>query len=67
MIVKVGKDWEKTRCKMKDIKKGDIFYTVDGAGEGPLLRAEEDARQRAHTNKPGVSVWGCKARFADKM
>lgn len=67
MIFKFGKDWEETRCKMKDIRKGDIFYTVDGACEGPLLEAEEDARQRAHPNKPGVSVWGCKAKFAYKM
>lgn len=62
MIYRLDEKNIKTRCKMADIKKGDIFYTVDGTCEGPLLEAEEDTCRKPHPKKPGIFLWGCKVK-----
>jgi hypothetical protein len=62
MIFRFDEKKGKTRCKMADIRKGDIFYTVDGSCEGPLLEAKEDAQLKPLPNKPGVFGWGCKVK-----
>jgi hypothetical protein len=62
-VFRIGADGEEYLIEMKDLRKGHVFYTVDGESAGPLLLAEEDAGLRSHPKNPSKVVWGCKAKF----
>lgn len=64
MVIRLSESGEKETCDIQDIKKGNIFYTVDDGMEGPLLEAEDDASLRQHPTKPNKKVWGVKTKFA---
>lgn len=57
MIVRLlpGGTWQS--CQMHEIKAGDLFYTCDGAGRGPLLKAGADASLIEHPRDPLRQVW----------
>jgi hypothetical protein len=44
-------------CRMREIKAGDVFYTCDEAGRGPLLKAGADARLVEHPCDRRRQVW----------
>lgn len=43
-------------CEMKDIKKGDLFYSLIKETRGPLLVATADAKLRKQKGKERWSV-----------
>jgi hypothetical protein len=52
-----------TPCEMQDIKRGDCFRTIDGAGIGPWLTALADARQEPDWRTKHL-VWYVSSTFA---
>ena len=44
-------------CQMREIKAGDVFYTCDEAGRGPLLQAAGDAQRIAHPLDACRTLW----------
>lgn len=67
MVFRIGRDGNETRVEVRDLRKGDVFYMVDGAGEGPLLEAVADAEQRPSRRDPNTPIWGCRAQFAGEF
>jgi hypothetical protein len=66
-VYKINPDGSEEAIEMCQVRRGDFFYTVDGAqgeNKGPVLHAQEDANQRPHPTRPGHFVWGCKASVA---
>ena len=52
--------WEE--CEMKDICNGDIFYTTDNGIKGPVLIAEEQAKQVPLSKNKYKMVWRVKSK-----
>lgn len=42
---------------LRDIRKGDVFRTVDGSRQGPLQVADSDATQMPPPTQPEQLVW----------
>lgn len=63
MIFKIRSDGSEDVVEIKDLRKGDLFYAVDGKLKGPVMLAEGDASQSDHPKRPGRLVWACKARL----
>lgn len=52
--------WEE--CDMKDIRKGDVFYTIDNGLKGPVLIADDSAKQVPHPKHKRTMVWSVKTK-----
>ncbi|HBC3568652.1 TPA: hypothetical protein KD091_004768 [Vibrio parahaemolyticus] len=52
--------WES--CDMKDIQKGDVFYTIDNGLTGPVLIAVDNAKQVPNPKNKTNLVWSVKSK-----
>lgn len=52
--------WEE--CDMKDIRKGDVFYTTNNGLKGPLLIADDSAQQMPHSKHRYRMAWSVKTK-----
>jgi hypothetical protein len=59
VMLKIDRDGNESRVEICGLRKGDVFYVVDGAGEGPLLEAVADAEQRPSRQGVEALIWGC--------
>ncbi|MFV2060028.1 MAG: hypothetical protein ACC653_05040 [Gammaproteobacteria bacterium] len=51
-----GRDlWEE--CKLSSLRKGDIFYFLEGEQEGPFLTAKTDAELRPSIKDDSKIIW----------
>ncbi len=50
--------WE--RCQFSSLRKGDIFYTLDGETEGPFLAAISDVQLRPSPTEYSKLIWHIK-------
>jgi hypothetical protein len=44
-------------CELKDIKKGDLFYTIDNGHAGPYAVAAADAIQKPSSRDKSKLLW----------
>lgn len=47
---------EETPCHLSEIKKGDVFYLIQGAKRSELLRATENAYEAVVNERPVWSI-----------
>lgn len=47
---------------MKDIRKGDVFYTIDNGLKGPVLIADDSAKQVPHPKHKRKMIWSVKTK-----
>ncbi|WP_160291665.1 hypothetical protein [Vibrio parahaemolyticus] len=47
---------------MKDIQKGDVFYTIDNGLRGPVLIAVDNAKQVPNPKNKTNLVWSVKSK-----
>lgn len=47
--------WED--CKLASLRKGDIFYFMEGDQEGPFLTAKLDAQLRPSATNDSKIIW----------
>jgi len=50
--------WEE--CEFTNLRKGDIFYTLNGETEGPFLSAISDVELRPSPNDNSKLIWHIK-------
>ncbi|MFV1984302.1 MAG: hypothetical protein ACC657_12230 [Thiohalomonadales bacterium] len=48
-------DWED--CKFTSLRKGDIFYMMEGDQEGPFLTAKTDVELRPSSSDNSKIIW----------
>ncbi len=52
--------WE--TCAMSEVRKGDVFYTEENGLKGPVLIAEDNAKQVPHPRHKNKMVWNVKTK-----
>lgn len=57
-IRKVSEQYDNwTKCDIANLKKGDIFYVMEGDLEGPFLTAQSDATLKPSKNDDSKLIW----------
>jgi hypothetical protein len=67
MIIRRRANGTEESCETRDIREGDVFRTIDDAGEGPWLFAKKDACQVPHPMGKPKMVWHVAVGLAEEL